>query len=290
MAKNKTKLKPINAPVYGYWQALYLSFFSMRLYIDVGKRWTGYGIKYLALLLALWSIPFSIKMAIDFNHLFDQQLIEPLSVIPTIYIQNGEASFDKPMPYMVKNKMGEVVLIVDTTGKVNDFNSDYPKLTVLINKDKVSYRMPSLPILGNNAKANHNEPLSQVFSKGDNLVFDGKKIVEQSAFAQWKIAAQVMIYPLIVSMFFGMFLFMFMVFGFLGQLFTRIFFSFYITVKTSTRLLMIASTPMMVTLLVMEMLNGIFRGFGYLLVVILAAYFSFAVFAFKSESKRMVNL
>lgn len=290
MAKIKTKLKPIDAPVYKYWQALYLSFYSMRLYIDVGKRWTGYGIKYLVLMIALWTIPFSIKMGIDFNRLFHQQLIEPLSIIPTIYIQNGEASFDKPMPYMIKNKKGEVVLIVDTTGKVNDFPTEYPKLTVLINKDKVAFRIPALPILGDTSRTNHNQPLTQNFSKEDNLIFDGKKIVEQNTFTQWQIAAQAMIYPLVFSVFLGMFLFLFLVFGFLGQLFARIFFSYHITVKTSSRLLMVASTPMMFVLLLMELADLIFPGFGYLLVVILAVYFSYAVFAFRSESRRMVNL
>ncbi|RUR10664.1 DUF1189 family protein [Legionella sp. km772] len=290
MAKVKDKLRPIDAPIYSIWQALYLSFFSIRLYIDVGKRWTGYGIRYLLLLIALWSIPMAVKMGIDFNQTFNQQLIEPLSIIPTIYIQNGQASFDKPMPYLIKNKKGEVVLIVDTTGKVNDFTSEYPKLTVLINKDKVAFRMPGIPILGEAPKTEHNKPLIQSFNKGDNLVFNGKQIVAQNSFSQWKIAAQLMIYPLVFSVFFGMFLFMFLVFGFLGQLFARIFFSFHITVKTSARLLMVATTPMMLTLLIMELANLLFPGFGFLLVVILAAYFSFAVFAFKSESRRMVNL
>ncbi len=290
MAKRKTNLKPINAPIYRIWQALYLCFYSMRLYIDVGKRWTGYGIRYLFLMIAVWSIPMAVKMGIDFNRIFNQQLVEPLLIIPTIYIQNGEANFDKPMPYLIKNKQGEVVLIVDTTGKVNDFSSAYPKLTVLINKDKVSFRMPILPLLGKATKNDHNKPLVQYFNKGDNLVFDGKKIVEQNSFGQWKIVAQLMVYPVVFSIFFGMFLFMFLVFGFLGQLFTRIFFSFNITVKTSCRLFMVAVTPMMFTLLIMELAKFLFPGFGFLLVIVLIAYYSFAVFSFISESKRMVNI
>jgi uncharacterized membrane protein len=53
---------------------------------------------------------------------------------------------------------------------------------------------------------------------------------------------------------------------------------------------MVASTPMMLTLLIMELANLLFPGFGFLLVVILAAFFSYAVFALKSESRRMVNI
>lgn len=290
MAKINTNLKPINTPVYGLWQALYLCFYSKRFYIDVAKRWKGYGIRYLILMIALWSIPMAIKMGLGFNEIFEQQLIQPLSIIPTIYIQNGEASFDKPMPYMIKNKKGEVVLLVDTTDKINDFTDDYPKLTVLVNKNKVAFRMPNLPILGENPKSNYNKPLIQYFNKGDNLVFEGKKIVAQNTFTQWKMAAQIMVYPVVFSIFFGMFIFLFLVFGFLGQLFARIFFHYQITVKTSCRLLMIAATPMMLTLLIMELANLVFPGFGFLLAVILSLYFSFAVYSFRSESNQMVNL
>lgn len=291
MAKVKNKLKPINAPIFGYWQALYLSFFSKRLYIDVGKNWTGYGIRYLILLLVLWSIPFSLKMVLDLNTLFEEQLTEPLSTIPTIYIQNGEVEFDKPMPYLVKNKKNEVVLIVDTTGQVNDFSIKYPKLTILINKDRVSFRMPGLQVWGGaDALNNSNKPLVQRFDKGENLVFDGKKIVEQGAFIQWKLAGQLIIYPIITLVFFSMFLTIFMVLGFLGQLFTRIFFYFRITVKQSCRILMVASTPMMLVLLILLITKVMFPGYGFLLMVILATYFSFAVYSLKSESRRVVNV
>lgn len=290
MAKVKNKLQPINAPIYSYWQALYLSFCSKRLYIDVGKRWPGYGIRYLLLLIALWAIPFSVKMAMDFNAMFNEQLTEPLSTIPTIYIQNGEVNFDKPMPYFIKNRKNEVVLVVDTTGQVNEFNEQYPKLTILINKDKVSFRMPGLQNLGVGAINNPNEPLVQYFAKGENLVFDGKKIVEQSAFVEWKYVGQLMIYPIIAVVFFSMFLVIFLILGFLGQLFARIFFSFQVTMKQSSRLLMVAATPMMLVLLGILLFNFMFPGYGFLLIVVLSLYFSFGISCLKSESKRMVNV
>ncbi len=47
VSKIKNKLKPIDAPAYGYWKALYMSFYSTRLYVDVGKRWRGIGLLYL---------------------------------------------------------------------------------------------------------------------------------------------------------------------------------------------------------------------------------------------------
>lgn len=291
MAKTKNKLKPINTPDFGYWNALYLSLYSKRLYIDVGKRWKGYGILYLLLLIALWSIPFSIKLGFDFIDLFNEQVTEPLSAIPTIYVQNGQATFDKPMPFLVKNKKNEVVLIVDTTGEVNDFSDKYPQLSILINKDKVSFRMPGFGSFAGIAAANNaNKPLVQYFNKSENVVFDGKQIVRQDTFARWKYGAQLMIYPIVLSVFFFMFLTIFMILGFLGQLFAQIFFSFRITLQQSCRILMVAATPMMLVLLGIIISHSMFPGYGFLLLAFLALYFSLGVFFLKSESNRMVNL
>lgn len=290
----KNKLKPLNAPLFGYWSALWMSFYSKRLYIDIGKRWRGYGIRYLALLMVLWCIPFSLKLTFDFNEMFLEQLTRPLSAIPTIYIQNGVATFDGPMPYLIKNKKNEVVLIIDTTGIITDFSSTkYPQLSVLINRDKIAMRMPGLEFFGangNGGRMKTNEPMVQYFQANENLVFDGKKIVQQSAFTQWKTISLLMIYPLVTAVFFSMFLFMFLVFGFLGQLFTRIFFSFHITLKQSCRLLMVSATPMMLVLLGLLLFRYTFPGYGFVLVAILAVFFSFAAFSLKSESNQLVNL
>lgn len=290
MAKGNNNLRPINAPIYSIWQAVYMSFYSMRLYIDVGKRWSGFGLRYLLLMLALWSIPMTVKLGGDFNEMYYQQLIRPLSMIPSVYIQNGDASFDKPMPYMIKDNKGDVIVIVDTTGKVSDFTNDYPKLTMLINKNKFGYRMPALSIFGEAPNNARNKPSFQFFNESDNFVFDGKYIVSQKLFTQLTLMVKLMIYPLIFSIVLGIFVFLFFVFGLLGQLFAQIFFSFKINVKTSIRLLIVAATPMMLVLLCLELLKYLFPGFGFILTGILTLYFSFAVFSLKSESGRMVNI
>jgi hypothetical protein len=289
MSKIKNKIKPIDEPVYGYWKALVLSFYSKRLYIDVGKRWSGHGIYYLLLMILVWSIPFSFKLGFDFNDIFNQQLIDPLSKIPTMFIQNGLLKFDKPMPYLVKNKKNEVVLIVDTTGKVTSFNDKYPKLSVLITQNKVSFRIPSIPLLSAHGDlVNTNKPIEQIFSPVDNALFDGKKIVQERSFTNLKYGFELLIYPLVVSIFFSLFVFIFLMLGFLGQLFSRILFSFKLTLKQSNRLLIVGTTPMMLVLLILLLGNLTFIGFGYLLVTLVAIYFSFAVYSLKSESKRLV--
>lgn len=294
MEKQHTQLKPIDAPVYGYWKALYLSFYSKRLYIDVGKRWKGFAIRYLLLVIALWSIPFAIKLCMDFNELYKEQILEPLASIPTLYIQNGQISFDKPMPYFIKNTKGKVALVVDTTGSITDFSDKkYPDLTIIINKNSISFLPPKPRFLGaleeEQVNTASNPPLVQSFGKDDNMVFDGNKMIEQSSMNQLKLAAQAIFYPIVFATLFTIFLSTFLVLGFLGQIFSRIFFSFQITIKQGIRLLTVAATPTMLVLLILLTFNLTFYGYGYFLMVILSAFFAFSVYSLRSESKRIAS-
>ncbi|KTC90114.1 DUF1189 family protein [Fluoribacter dumoffii] len=289
MSKEKNKLKPIDTPVYRYWSALYMSFYSRRLYVDVGKRWRGFAFLYLLLTIALFSIPFALRMGFSLNQSFKEQITDPLSKIPVFYIQNGEVSFDKPMPYLIKNDQNQVVVLIDTTGKVNDFPAEYPYLTILINKNKISLKVPSLKLFNmKDSKPSKGTPLVQTFDKGTNLVFDGKKIAEQSSIRNLKYFSQMMIYPLVVAIFFSIFIVFFLVLAFLGQVFSSIFFSFSVTFMQSSRLLIAAGTPMMLLLFIMLTFNAIFQGSGFILFALLIAYYSLALFSLRAESRRIV--
>lgn len=292
VSKEKSKqLKPIDTPVYRYWSALYMSFYSRRLYVDVGKRWRGLGILYLLLVIALFSIPFSLRMSFSLNQAFKEQITDPLSKIPVFIIQNGEVSFNKPMPYLIKNDQGEVVIIVDTTGEINDFPSKYPYLTILVNKNKISLKVPSLKLFNMaETKPSKGTPLVQTFDKGTNLVFDGKKIAEEDSIRNLRFYSELMIYPMVVAMLFSIFIILFLVLAFLGQVFSTIFFSFSVTFAQSSRLLAVAGTPMLLLLLVMLTLNSIFMGSGYILFALLVFYYSFALYSLRAESRRVAIL
>jgi hypothetical protein len=287
VAKAKNKLKPIDASVYRYWEALFLSFYSTRLYVDVGKRWRGFGLLYLLLVIVILAIPFSLRMSANFSDSFNQQVLEPLAQIPTIYVQNGEASFDKPMPYLIKNKKNQVVAIVDTSGRVETFSDKYPYLTVLLTKEKIAFRMPTPQLFGIKEQLPSGEPMVQNFNKGVNLIFDGKKIIADNTISQLKLVSEFMIYPIVIAILFSILLVVLLVLGFLGQVFARIFFSFHITFMQGSRLLMVSSTPMLLLLITLLTTNLIFPGVGIILVAVLISYFCLALYSLRSESKRM---
>lgn len=289
MAEQKKSLRKIDAPFYGYWQALVLSFFSRRLYVDVGKRWSGLGIIYLLLAIFIFSIPFSLRIILEFNQFFEQEIIEPLKQLPPIVIQNGQVSFDKKMPYFVKNKSGMVVSIIDTTGTVTTIDKTYPALTTLITKDKFFYRVPS-PKFFFTKDMNQTEDAvyAQPLSKNLNQIFDGNSWVSSSGIMRVKLLSQIIIYPTIALLFFVLYLIFLLVFALMGQFIANLFFHFSISYKQSSRLLMVSATPQIAVLLLGLTFNWLFTGFGLLLIILLAAYFGFAVLSLKRESQQLV--
>ncbi len=289
VSKEKTALKPIDTPVYSYWSALYRSFYSRRLYVDVGKRWKGFGVLYLLLVIAILSVPFFFRMSISLDESFKEQIVDPLLKIPVFYIQNGDVLFDKPMPYYVKNDKGQTVVVIDTTGAVNDFTAQYPYLNILINKNQIAFRIPNpqLFTMGKEAPPSRSTPIVQTFDKGSNLVFDGKKMVEANSVTGLKYASQAVLYPIIVGIFFSIFIVFFLVLALLGQTFSSIFFSFKISFAASCRMLMVAGTPMLLVLMTILSLNSVFTGLGILLFFLLIAYYSFALYALRAESRQV---
>ncbi|WP_454785770.1 DUF1189 family protein [Legionella sp. WA2024007413] len=291
MSKEKNKLKPIDTRIYRYWSALYMSFYSRLLYVDVGKRWKGLGIIYFLLAIAVFSIPFSLRLSFSLDQSFREQITNPLSKIPVFYIQNGEVFLNKPMPYFVKNDKGEVVVIIDTTDKINDFTTDYPYLTILINKNKISLKVPSLTLFNMpESKPSRGAPIVQSFDKGTNAVFDGKKYAENSSVQKLKFFSELLIYPMVVAMFFSMFLVIYLVLGFLGQVFSNVFFSFNVTFAQSCRLLAVASTPMLCFLFILLIFNFLFPGSGFILSALLVIYYSFSLYSLRAESRRMARV
>lgn len=289
MDKSRDQLKLLEAPVYGYWKALYLSFYSPSLYVDVGKRWFGFGILYFLLAVAVYSLPLTVKMNISFIKTFNEQLLDPVSLIPKIEVRDGIVVFDKPMPYLIKNDKNQVVVIIDTTGKVTQFTKKYPDLSILINKNIIYFKVPTPKVLyAAKLSDDSGVPLSQTLTKGTNFVFDGKTIIEQNNMLQFKYATQALIYPTIVILVFSMFVILFIVFAFLGQLFSNIFFSYQLSFKQSCRLFFVSSTPMLLALMMVLTFDLIFTGIGFILLVLLSLYFSLAIYSLKADSRSLV--
>ena len=286
-SKNKAR-REVDSPLYNYWQAFFLSFFSPRLYVDVGKRWRGFGALYLLLLMTIVTLPFALRVTTDFNHFFKTQIIDTFKQIPKLYVQNGKVSFDKPMPYFIKNDKGQVVGIIDTTGSIATIDNRYPFLSTLITSDKVIYRLPNISFFFMNAADSSNPIYIQPLGVGMNEVFEGEQLVTSFGIDRVRILAIAMIFPTVILMFFMIYMSFFLVFAMMAQLVAKLFMKFTITYPQACRLLVVSSTPQIVVLLLFLTCNWVFNGFGLLLIVLMASYFSFAVLSLKRESNKLV--
>lgn len=289
MVESKKALRDVDAPLFNYFQALYYSFFSKKLYVDVGKRWRGFGFKYLFLLTCIATIPFSVRVIADFKHFYEEQVVAPLLKLPPITIQNGKVSLDKPMPYLIKNNDGQIVTIVDTTGKIKTITNEYPDLTTLITQDEFIYRVPSPTLFfSNNVETSPRPIYKQKLNDNINQVFDGKAWVSSSGILNLKYLSEAIIYPMIVCLFFSVYLVLILVFGLMGQFVSKLFFNFSLRYKQAVRLLTVSITPQLFLLLFTLAFSAAFPGLGIVLLLLFAGYFSFSILALKKESQTLV--
>lgn len=290
MSDVNTSLREIDKPHYNYLQALYLSFFSRRLYIDVGKRWKGTAIPYLLLVFFITTIPFAIRMITHFNAYFNQEIIQPFKSLPSFYIQNGLVIFDKPMPYFIKNNAGKTIAIIDTTGAITKIDNQYPDLSILILKDRMFYRVPEPELYINQGAKNRSFQMNETpFYKDMNQYFNGAQWIKTSEVHTLRLISLVIIYPLFVFAFFALYLVLYLAVALLAQVAVLALLKFSLTYKQALRLLIVASTPQITVLMIALALNWFFVGFGLILVLIISLYFGFAALSLKHDSTKLVR-
>ncbi len=288
--KNK-KIQLLNRPLFSYWQAFYLSFYSTRLYVDVYKRWRGFGILYILLAIFIATIPLSARIIVIFDHYFEEKMMLPLKLLPKIYVQNGKVSSDKIMPYLIKNKEGEVVAIVDNTGTITGMSGNYPDLTILITKDKILYRQPKLPLFSNiPASFTSNEIYQSSLGNTSNEVFVGEDWVKSSGLLKLKLLSEALVYPMMAMFFFSIYMVFILILAMLAQVFSHVLFGVKLRFKEASRLLSVAATPQIAFLFILLSMNITFPGLGFLYCGLVAIYFSYGVISIKRERKNMVLL
>ncbi len=287
MAKNKKAPSLGEEPEYKYRQAFFMSFYSRQLYVDVAKRWRGYGLIYLFLTIALLCIPMYFKVTADYDKSFQKRFVTPIATLPVMDLRNGHFLFSKTMPYLVKDSEGNVVLAVDTAADLNYFNK-YPKLSTLINNEGITFKNPMPDFLIPMENMGSKSILTQPFDTQYHQIFDGRDIAKSPLMLHLKQLTQFMIYPYSLFFIYFMSLPLLLVLAFLGPLLARAFFSMHISFKQSSRLLMVAATPMYTVLVTMVAMQWVHASFAMMFLIIIAAYYAYALLSLKMDSRKMV--
>ena len=108
---------------YNILHLLFLSFFSKRLYRDVGLNWKGTNLSYLFLLLAICWVPHTLSLRKGMIQSVDNIQTKIINQLPDIHIKNGRVEVDQKQPYPITLN-GETVAIIDTTGSMNYIDNE----------------------------------------------------------------------------------------------------------------------------------------------------------------------
>ena len=122
---------------FNYIDALWQSFFSPLLYVDVAKRWRGVGFVYLLLIVVISWAPDLAKLHIDLQAWRGEAGEAYIRQIPAITITKGVASADVETPCFIKDpKDGKVLGIIDFTGQYTSLENT--SAVVLLNRKEVT--------------------------------------------------------------------------------------------------------------------------------------------------------
>jgi hypothetical protein len=288
--KNSNKLRRVDAPLYRYWQALYLALYSGALYVDVAKRWRGFGMLYLLLVVAITMTPFAGQFIYDIHQSIDEQILSPIQKLPLLYIQNGNVEIDQPMPYVIKNKKGDTVVIIDTAGKVKKIIDEHPELRLLVAKNKLYLRNPKMNFFfGHLINSANTKIYVQALNENMNEVFDGNLWVNSSRVKRLKWSILYSLYPMLIMVVYSLTLVIMLPFAFIGKLFSHIVIKHDMPFKTASRVFMVSSTGTIYLFFLSLLFNVSLPGIGIFYMALLSIFFFYGVLCVKRESKKLVQ-
>jgi len=102
---------------FNIFQAIYMSFYSKKLYRDVALNWGGKAFLYLLLIIALVSVYFAIAVQGLANVAYKQASANIFPQIPEISIKDGKLSTPEKRPYFITDTNKKIFAVIDTTGQ-----------------------------------------------------------------------------------------------------------------------------------------------------------------------------
>ena len=124
---------------YSILRAIPLSFFSRDLYRDVAASWRGFGLAYLALVVALLTLFVVGRMQVALSRWAEGPARGFADQVPTMVIRHRVVEIDRPMPFVILDRgSGKEIVVVDTTGQITSL--DGLEAGVLVTADRVQFR------------------------------------------------------------------------------------------------------------------------------------------------------
>lgn len=258
-----------------YAQALFRAFYSSALYVEVNRLWRGLGLRYLFLLSVVLSVPWYVTEYVKQVNFFHEIVLPAVKQFPTIQVNEGKVQFDKPMPYIIKDKAGKPVIIIDTTGKTKDLKGEqYKDVLLLVTKDSFVYQFHGLP------------PTVDPLKPDAGGQVDSELVLQAIDNGKWMFATS--LYPVLVSSLFSVLFVISLLYGFIAIPIANSVMKYPINYRQSIKLTAVSMTPMVTLLFILYLGNWVNHGTGILLFFVMSAYYVFAIRANKHAPKSLI--
>ena len=254
---------------YNYLQAIYMSFYSRRLYRDVANNWGLGVVLYLFVLLVLCVLVLMFKyqpMILIATEKFSNTYITQM---PELTIDKGQVTTPQQKPYFIGTPSGNILAIIDTSGRYTNLDKVPKSTRILLTKDSLYYDLEDAKTPPKVQKIS--STLSMHF-KPENV----KLLLIEVASWFWLVLIPFLIfihfvYRSVEALFYGLFTFVFAAIG-------RLPFSY----PKAIKLAIIAMTPSIVIGTVLTFLGIEFAYLGLLFLALTLAYIVFALQANKN--------
>lgn len=108
----------------GLSHALFMAFYSPKIYQEAAVKWKGFGFTYLLYAIAIAWIPLAVFLHIKFADFAERRGPDFVQQIPDINIASGKASTTAETPYFINDpETGKPVAIIDMTGKYKSLDN-----------------------------------------------------------------------------------------------------------------------------------------------------------------------
>jgi hypothetical protein len=122
---------------YGLLSAIPMSFYSGAVYRDVGRNWTGIGLLYLAVLLAICWVPTAIRVHFGLHRFAVTDVPQMTATLPEITIRDGYMRANPPGRHELRESNARpdttpAALIIDDS--IDEVPSDLPRGTMMLTR------------------------------------------------------------------------------------------------------------------------------------------------------------
>lgn len=250
---------------YGMLSAIYMSFYSKKLYKDVVLNWGGLAILYLLFIIMLTWIGFTFQAQYALSHLYDKNSDVIVNQIPVMTFKNGKLSTPEKRPYVVTGIDGkDRLMVIDVSGKIKTL--EQAQATILMTVDQVT------------TKTKPDEIRIYTYPNNLNMIVNSQVINEY--IKHYIGFAWILLFPIVVLFSFIYRFIQVLVYSIVGKIFSAI-----TKAKLSygqvMQITMIALTPAMIVCAVLNYFNIMFPFQGLFYFGLAMAYVLFGVKANK---------